>query len=61
MEKITKMAVWVRLRGLPIESFRDDVFKLILEQVGTPLKLDKTTVAIKRGKFAKAATEKGGI
>lgn len=56
-EKISTMAVWVRLPGLPVEYFRDDVLKLILEKVGTPLKLDKTTTAVERGRFARVAIE----
>lgn len=41
--KLEKMAVWVRLPGLPVEYFREDVLKLILQKVGTPLKLDRST------------------
>lgn len=33
------------------------MLKLILESVGKPLKLDKTTVVVERGKFARAAVE----
>lgn len=44
--KVEKMAVLVRLPGLPVEYFRYDVLKLILERVGTPLKLDKTTAGV---------------
>lgn len=51
------MAVWVRLPGLPVEYFRNDVLKLILGKVGTPLKLDMTTAAVERGRFARAAVE----
>lgn len=57
VEKISTMAVWVRLPGLPIEYFRKDILRTILDCVGTPLKLDKTTAAVERGKFARAAVE----
>ncbi|XP_031106163.1 uncharacterized protein LOC116010794 [Ipomoea triloba] len=55
--KIAKMAVWVRLPDLSVEYFRDDAIKHILENVGKPLKLDHTTMARERGKFARAAVE----
>lgn len=37
--KLEKMVVWVRF---PINYLWDDVIKMILELVGTPLKLDMT-------------------
>lgn len=46
---ISKMAVWVRLPDLSCEYFRDDAIKLILENVGKPRKLDRTTMARERG------------
>lgn len=55
--KLEKMAVWVRLPRLPVEYFRDDILKLILEPVGTPLKLDILTARVERGQFARAAVE----
>lgn len=55
--KLVKMAVWVRLPGLPVEYFREDIIKLILQQVGTPLHLDRATAGVERGKFARAAVE----
>lgn len=55
--EISTMAVWVRLPGLPVEYFRDDIIRMILEKVGTPLKLDRTTAGVERGKFARAAVE----
>lgn len=55
--KLSKMAVWVRLPELSMEYFRDDIIKSILENVGKPLKLDRTTVAREKGRFARAAVE----
>lgn len=55
--KMEKMAVWVRLPGLPVEYFCEDVIHMILQHVGTPLKLDKTTAGVERGRFARAAIE----
>ncbi|XP_031126952.1 uncharacterized protein LOC116029189 [Ipomoea triloba] len=55
--KLSKMAVWVRLSNLYPEYFRDDVVKMILENIGKPLKFDRTTAARERGRFARAAVE----
>ncbi|XP_031120935.1 uncharacterized protein LOC116024174 [Ipomoea triloba] len=55
--KLHKMAVWVRLPDLPMEYFRDDTIRSILESIGKPLKLDKTTTIAAKGRFARAAVE----
>ncbi|XP_031101801.1 uncharacterized protein LOC116005700 [Ipomoea triloba] len=55
--RFSKMAVWVRLPELPMEYFRDDTIRAILENVGKPLKLDRTTVVATKGRFARAAVE----
>ncbi|XP_031116790.1 uncharacterized protein LOC116020456 [Ipomoea triloba] len=55
--KLSKMAVWVRIPRLPVEYFREDVIKSVLENVGKPLKLDRTIVGVARGRFAWAAVE----
>nr|GMD98046.1 osmotin-like protein TPM-1 [Ipomoea batatas] len=55
--KVENMAVLVRLPGLPMECFREDIIKLILKQMGTPLKLDWTTAGVDRRHFVRAAIE----
>ncbi|XP_019168853.1 PREDICTED: uncharacterized protein LOC109164759 [Ipomoea nil] len=55
--KLAKMVVWVRLPKLFVEYFRDDIIKKILNNVGKPLKLDRTTTAVTKGRFARAAVE----
>ncbi|XP_031106258.1 uncharacterized protein LOC116010904 [Ipomoea triloba] len=55
--RFSKMAVWVRLPELPMEYFRDDTIRAILENVGKPLKLDRTTTVAAKGRFARAAVE----
>ncbi|XP_031108685.1 uncharacterized protein LOC116013176 [Ipomoea triloba] len=55
--KISKMAVWVRLPDLHVEYFREDVVKLILMNVGKPLKLGRLTTSVAKGRFARAAVE----
>lgn len=55
--RFSKMAVWVRLPELPMEYFRDDTIRAILENIGKPLKLDRTTTVAAKGRFARAAIE----
>ncbi|XP_019168955.1 PREDICTED: uncharacterized protein LOC109164864 [Ipomoea nil] len=55
--KVERMAVWTRLPGLPVEFFREEAIKEILRNVGTPLKLDTTTIGVQRGQFARAVVE----
>ncbi|XP_031091116.1 uncharacterized protein LOC115996114 [Ipomoea triloba] len=55
--KLSKMAVWVRLPDLPMEYFRDDTIRAILDNVGKPLKLDRTTTIASKGRFTRAAVE----
>lgn len=55
--KIEKMAMWVWLPSLPVEYFRENVLKMILQPVGTTFKLDQTTARVERGKFARASVE----
>lgn len=43
--------------GLPIEYFREDIIKLILDHVGTPLRLDHSIASMERGRFLLAAVE----
>lgn len=57
--RLTKMAVWVRLPNIPMENFRDDITRSILENIGKPLKLDRTTVVVSKGRFARAVVEVG--
>lgn len=40
-----------------MEYFKDDIIKMIVKRIGTPLKLDRTTTIVERGKFARAAVE----
>ncbi|XP_019188961.1 PREDICTED: uncharacterized protein LOC109183330 [Ipomoea nil] len=54
---VEKMTVWVRLPGLLVELFRNDTIKKILRQVGTPVKLDRTTTGVDQGHFERAAVE----
>nr|AIK35195.1 LINE-type retrotransposon LIb DNA [Ipomoea batatas] len=55
--KLSKMAVWIRIPDLPMEYFRDDAIRDIAENVGKPLKLDRTTIIAAKGKFARIAVE----
>lgn len=57
LSKIENMAVWVRFLDLLVEYFQEDVIRIILQHVGTSLKLDKTTTGVERGRFARATID----
>ncbi|XP_031116484.1 uncharacterized protein At2g29880-like [Ipomoea triloba] len=42
---------------MPVEYFRDDIIKLMLENVGKPLKFDRATTSVSRGRFVRADVE----
>lgn len=50
---IEKLAVQVRIYGLPIEYYDSRVLTRIGNQIGKTIKVDKTTLTKERGKYAK--------
>ncbi|XP_019164608.1 PREDICTED: uncharacterized protein LOC109160818 [Ipomoea nil] len=55
--KLSKMAVWIRFPNMAMEYFRDDVIKSVVEGIGKPLRLDRTTAGVVKGRYARAAVE----
>lgn len=49
VEKINKMAVWVRILGLPFSYFKECTLNNIGNLLGTVVKIDKLTLAQARG------------
>ncbi|CAN0859756.1 hypothetical protein LINGRAHAP2_LOCUS7750 [Linum grandiflorum] len=55
---VTKQAVmsslitWIRTEGLPFEYYHDDSLFAIASQVGAPIRTDRQTTMVSRGKFA---------
>lgn len=54
---IDKVVVWVRLRELPIEYYDMDFLHFVGDRIRCTIKVDKNTMAIKRGKYARICVE----
>ncbi|XP_062007348.1 uncharacterized protein LOC133724601 [Rosa rugosa] len=57
VEKINRMAIWVRILGLPLKYFKDFTMRKIGNLIGPVLKIDKVTLAQARGKFCRICVE----
>ncbi|XP_024195606.1 uncharacterized protein LOC112198713 [Rosa chinensis] len=56
-EFIGKMALWVRIFGLPVKFFKDFTVAKIGKILGDVVKVDKLTVGQARGQFARVCIE----
>ncbi|PRQ45579.1 putative transcription factor interactor and regulator CCHC(Zn) family [Rosa chinensis] len=56
-EHIGKMALWVRILGLPVKYFKDYAVAKIGKVLGDVVKVDKLTIGQARGKFARVCIE----
>ncbi|KAK2376903.1 zinc ion binding / nucleic acid binding protein [Trifolium repens] len=56
-DTIKKVAVWVRISGLPIEYYDARVLKSIGNKIGSTVKVDKNTLMQERGKYARICVE----
>ncbi|KAK2378394.1 zinc ion binding / nucleic acid binding protein [Trifolium repens] len=56
-DTIKKVAVWVRISGLPIEYYDAKVLKSVGDRVGRTVKVDKNTLTQERGKYARLCVE----
>jgi hypothetical protein len=56
-DTIKKVAVWVRIPGLPIEYYDAKVLKSIGDRIGRKVKVDKNTLKQERGKYARLCVE----
>lgn len=56
-EVITRMAIWVRILGVPIEYFNVWAMRMIGSLLGKLLKIDVNTNSQYRGKFARICVE----
>lgn len=54
---IGKMAVWVRICGLPVKYFRDFAVEKIGKILGEVVRVDPVTIGQARGKFARLCVE----
>ncbi|XP_062021050.1 uncharacterized protein LOC133737531 [Rosa rugosa] len=56
-DKITHMAVWVRINGLPVKYFKQFTMERIGSMIGKVVKVDQHTLAQARGKFCRVCVE----
>lgn len=54
---IDKVVVWVRLRELPIEYYDSDFLHFVGDRIGRTIKVNKNTMEIERGKYARLCVE----
>jgi hypothetical protein len=56
-ETISRMALWVRINGLPVKYFNESIIAKIGSLIGTVVKVDQLTLAQARGMFARVCVE----
>ncbi|XP_057451726.1 uncharacterized protein LOC130743491 [Lotus japonicus] len=56
-EKINTTMVWIRIPGLGMQFYDEDILMTLATGVGTPIKLDMTTADRRLGKFARICVE----
>lgn len=54
---VSRLAVWVRIPNIPMEYYYEDFIRKIGHRIGNPLRVDLTTVAAVRGRFARLCVE----
>lgn len=57
VDKINRMAVWVRILDLPVKYYKEFALKRIGGLIGSVVKIDKVTLAQTRGKFCRLCVE----
>ncbi|CAN0857464.1 hypothetical protein LINGRAHAP2_LOCUS6757 [Linum grandiflorum] len=51
------LVTWIRIVGLPLEYYNDDGIFAITKKVGAPIRIDRQTSLVSRGKFARVCVE----
>lgn len=54
---INSMPVWVRFPSLPVEYFTESWLRKARDQIGRTIKVDSTTLAVVRGRFARVCVK----
>lgn len=55
--KIDKTLVWVRLPGLDLLYYEESFLMALASAVGTPVRVDRNTLGVARGRFARVCVE----
>ncbi|XP_058741845.1 uncharacterized protein LOC131614249 [Vicia villosa] len=56
-DAIEQIAVWVRISGLPLEYYDARVLAFIGNRIGSMVKVDRNTLKIERGKYARLCVQ----
>ncbi|EOA32779.1 hypothetical protein CARUB_v10016088mg, partial [Capsella rubella] len=56
-DEITTTPVWIRLSNLPVNFYHQFILMGIAEGLGTPIKVDLTTLQFERARFARICVE----
>ncbi|EOA28675.1 hypothetical protein CARUB_v10024899mg, partial [Capsella rubella] len=56
-DDIVTTPVWVRLMNIPVWYYHKSILMAIAEGVGTPLRVDLTTLSLERARFARVCVE----
>ncbi|XP_058776020.1 uncharacterized protein LOC131650323 [Vicia villosa] len=56
-DAIEQIAVWVRISGLPLEYYDARVLEFIGNRIGSTVKVDRNTLSIERGKYARLCVQ----
>jgi hypothetical protein len=56
-DTIKEVAVWLRISGLPIEYYDSRALKFIGNRIGKTVKVDKNTLSLERGKYARLCVQ----
>ncbi|CAN0919314.1 hypothetical protein LINGRAHAP2_LOCUS31383 [Linum grandiflorum] len=54
---MSTLITWICIEGLPLEYYHDDALFPIASQIGSPIRVDRQTALVSRGKFARICME----
>ncbi|KAL0307745.1 UNVERIFIED_CONTAM: hypothetical protein Scaly_2972000 [Sesamum calycinum] len=57
LEAISSTLVWIRFPEMPVEFFQEELLMRIGNRIGRAVKVDETTMAASRGRYARVCVE----
>ncbi|CAN0899222.1 hypothetical protein LINGRAHAP2_LOCUS20150 [Linum grandiflorum] len=54
---MNSLITWIKIEGLPLEYYQDDALYPIVNQIGSPIRVDRQTAMVSRGNFARVCVE----
>lgn len=56
-DEIRTTPVWVRISNIPVNFYHDEILLVLARGLGTPVKVDQTTLNFERARFARVCVE----